>query len=100
MTSLRLVIGLLCFDIATILCDVVMVIRRFTTFIAIRFILSSISFTLGLMVQIDFYNYVTKQNSNFEDEMATSIFKILVVTIMFILQGYIIWFILNIFMYL
>ena len=62
---MRLIIWMLGFDLALLACDLIMVIRRFTTFTAFRAILSSVSFAIGLMIQLDFVMYVNRDNKTF-----------------------------------
>lgn len=90
---------MLSFDLATIGCDLIMVINRFTTFIAFRYIFTSVSITLSLMIQIDFFDFINQDDISLKTQVSSSIFKILVITILFTYQGYIIWFIINTFMY-
>jgi hypothetical protein len=53
-SCIRLIMVLLLCDLATFLCDFVMVLKRNWFFISLRYITSSVSVTIGVMVQIDF----------------------------------------------
>ena len=88
---------LLC-DLLTFLCDFIMVLKRNWFFISLRYITSSVSFTLGVMIQIDFA--LTTYNGgdvslDFKSSIQAWIFGIMV----YIYQCYIVWGVINILMY-
>mmetsp|Transcript_13193 Transcript_13193/g.22371 ORF Transcript_13193/g.22371 Transcript_13193/m.22371 type:complete len:106 (+) Transcript_13193:232-549(+) len=58
MLSIKFIICMLSADIATFLIDMVMVLKRWRLFITLRFIGCALSFTLGVMVQVDFFKVV------------------------------------------
>ena len=54
MRIVKLLISMHFFDLATFLIDMVMVLKRWRFMIAMRFILSSISFAIGIVIQVAF----------------------------------------------
>ena len=97
-SCVRLIMGLLLCDLLTFLCDFIMVLKRNWFFISLRYITSSVSFTLGVMIQIDFG--LTTYNGgdvslNFKSSIQAWIFGIMV----YIYQCYIVWGVINILMY-
>ena len=96
--SIRLVLGMHCFDIATYLTDVFMVVRRWQFFISGRQVLCSISFTIGFILQLEFYISDIKYptiNTNLQHGLDEWI----LVTIIYTWQTYTIWTVMNLFMY-
>ena len=97
-SCIRLIMVLLLCDLLTFLCDFIMVLKRNWFFISLRYITSSVSFTLGLMIQIDFA--LTTYNGgdvslDFKSSIQAWIFGIMV----YIYQCYIVWGVINILMY-
>jgi len=95
---IRLIMVLLLCDLLTFLCDFIMVLKRNWFFISLRYITSSVSFTLAVMIQIDFS--LTTYNGgdvslDFKSSIQAWIFGIMV----YIFQCYIVWGVINILMY-
>lgn len=99
MVSVRLVIALLAFDVCAILCDFIMSIKFQRAFIGIRSIFSTISFTLGFMIQVDFYMDCAKADGKLVLDLTNDIVQLLMVTVGYIYQSYVIATVINIFMY-
>lgn len=96
--SIRLVLGMHCFDIVTYLMDIIMVLRRLQFFISGRQVLSSISFTLGFILQTEFYLSDVVYPTD-ESNLRHGIDQWILVTIIYIYQTYTIWIVMNLFMY-
>ena len=54
--TMRLILGMLAVDIATFLCDFIMVLKRWAFFISLRFIICSVSVTLSTIIMIHFFS--------------------------------------------
>ena len=96
--SIRLVLGMHCFDIATYLMDIFMVVRRWQFFISGRQVLCSISFTIGFILQLEFYMQDVR-NPTKDTNLQHGIDQWILVTIIYIWQTYTIWTVMNLFMY-
>ena len=94
----RLILALLMSDVITYLCDFIMILKRMKFFISIRYIACTISFTVGVIVQIDYF----LQSYNSGDvrlEMKNSLHAWILFVIVYIYQCYIVWGVINLMMY-
>ena len=98
MVTMRLIIAMLAVDIATFLCDFIMILKRWAFFISLRFIFCSASVTLSAIVLVHFFSEEYK-NNEIEVKFSRKVELWISFIILYIFQSYIVWGILNVFMY-
>ena len=99
MVSFRLLLSMLVLDLFTFTLDVLMVIKRWKSMSMLRFIVCCISFTLGIVYQINFSGLIKDESGLFEFDVNSNVNKLMAVSIVYIYVGYISWMIINMFMY-
>ena len=96
--AVKLIIAIHAIDLLTYLFDFVMVYRRLRFLISARFITNSVSFTLGIIVMTMFYQTTTSQGV-MTLNMDQNIFRLVGGTVFYIYQMYLVWAVMNTFMY-
>ena len=96
--TMRLIIAMLAMDMGTFLCDLIMVLKRWAFFISLRFIICSVSVTLGAMIMVHFGSE-KYSDGTLEVNFGRGIELWISFIILYIFQSYIVWGIMNVFMY-
>jgi len=98
MFALKFSMGMMAADIFTFFLDFVMVIRRLKVLISLRFIVCVLAFTLGVMVQVDFVEYI-RRNDAMSLDLSDTFVKYNIGVITYIYEYYLVWVVLNTIMY-
>ena len=102
MFTVRLMIIMHSFDLVTYTFDYLMVIKRWKFFISTRFITCTVSFVVGIIIQVSFYRFTMStsgDNVDFVMNFQDNIYKLLILTVVYIYQSYLVWAIMNTIMY-
>ena len=96
---IRLLTVIHSFDLATYLVDLLMVCKRWRAMIALRFILSSISFSIFIVVQVCFTETMHNDEHQLVFDFSSDMAKLVAISVIYIYQTFLIWIIINLFMY-
>lgn len=99
MRVIRMLIVIHSFDLATYLVDLLMVCKRWRAMIALRFIFSSISFSVFVIVQILFTETMHDDNHQLVFDFSSDMAKLVAASVIYVYQTFLIWIIINLFMY-
>jgi hypothetical protein len=100
MVTVKIFLAVLVMDVIIFLNDMVTACKRWKTMIMLRFILSAASFAMGVTVQVSYGAYLYDQKgSSITTILKSSITRFVVATIAYIWTCYMIWIIINLFMY-
>ena len=91
--NIRIIVGILAFDLLTFFLDLIMVLRRWKFVIALRYIMCSVSLSLSVVLSVNFYLFSEIISLNDFSN------KWIYVVNIYIYQNIIIWVIINLFMY-
>jgi hypothetical protein len=95
---IRLLMAMMIGDVFTFLCDFIMILKRMKFFISLRYIACAISFTIGVIVQTDFF-LESYNSGDVKLDFRNSIHAWIFFMIVYVYQGYIIWGVINLMMY-
>ena len=97
-SAVKLIIAIHAIDLLTYLFDFIMVYRRQKLLVSLRFITNSVSFSLGIVLMTMLYDS-TSNAGVLSLNLDQNIYRLVAGTVFYIWQMYVVWCVINTFMY-